>query len=91
VRTANGDFEMSNQSYGGLFWNSPAGVLIEATDLATKKNRSNRKHECAPGALRTGQARSNGAWHSRPGAVAAAGLVFVGCTLCATLIITMAA
>jgi hypothetical protein len=88
VRTANGDFEMSNESYGGLFLNSPAGALVQAVDLAANSDRAGRKRMRPSAALGSGQTRPGGAGFSRAVAVATAGLV-IGCIVGATLIVTL--
>ena len=79
---------MSNESYGGLLLNSPAGALVQAVDLAANSDRAGRKRMRPSAALGSGQTRSGGAGFSRAVAVATAGLV-IGCIVGATLIVTL--
>ena len=82
---------MSRETFGGLLWNSRAGVLVQAMDMATHTDRSDRKHKSGAGTFRSRETRFNGAWYGLPVPVAAAGMVFIGCILGAALVLTLTA
>ena len=82
---------MVSDPYGGLFWNSRAGVLVQAIDQATKSERSHRKHESAFKAPRSLKSKFNDTNRSFPKPVAAVGLVLVGSIMGAALAVTLSA
>lgn len=77
---------MSNQPFGGLLWNSQAGVLVQATDLAAKRDRSNHAHKNTPDAERPRKWKRRRGSSGLPGPGAAIALVLVGCILGAAFV-----
>ena len=77
---------MSDQPFGGLLWNSQAGVLVQATDLAAKRNRSNRKHSETPEDKRPNKWKRRRGSSGLPGPGTAIALVLVGCILGAAFV-----
>ena len=77
---------MSNQPFGGLFWNSQAGVLVQATDLVARKDRSNHRHKNTPDAERPRKWKRRRASSGLPSASAAIALVLVGCIMGAAFV-----
>lgn len=78
---------MSNETIGHLLWTTPAGVLAQAVDLASRSDRSKRQQE-------TGTVGSPRSWVSGPRLdlpmpLAAAGLMFVGFALGTALVATI--
>ena len=77
---------MSNQPFGGLLWNSQAGVLVQATDLAAKRDRSNHTHKSTPDAKRPRRWKRRSASSDLPGLGAAIALILVGCIMGAAFV-----
>ena len=77
---------MSNQPFGGLLWNSQAGVLVQATDLAAKRDRSNRTQKNKPDAKRSRETKRKSVSSGLSGPAAAIALVLVGCIMGAAFV-----
>lgn len=75
---------MSNESFDSLVWNTPAGVMAQAVNLASRSDRSTRKQETRSAG--SGRSRVSGAWVGLPIPLAVAGLMFVGFALGTALV-----
>lgn len=74
---------MSNETFRGLLWSSPAGVVAQAMELAA---RSDHRHHVEGGPARSG-AKFAGVWSNLPMLAAATGLLFLGFVLGTTLVV----
>jgi hypothetical protein len=78
---------MSSESFHSLVWNTPAGVMAQAVNLASRSDRSTRKQET--GQAGSHRSRMSGAWAGLPIPLAAAGLMFAGFALGTALVATI--
>lgn len=79
---------MSKETLCSLIWSSPAGVWARAVELAARSEQPNRRHPIEVGADRSHRARFGDPFYNLPMPTAAAGLVFIGFVLGATVVIT---
>jgi hypothetical protein len=80
---------MSNETFGGLVWNSPAGVLAQTVELTAHRDPSKHSDQTEASATGSRETKLGSEWFRIPMPAAAAGLVFLGFILGTTLVVTI--